>query len=121
MESIFGKTMYPSLAEWCDIIEGKLEEPGDDPIWNVAPPEVDDRPFDAIFLGGGGAGRFGAAFMRARGGRPLIIEKWPFLGGSCPHEACVPHHILSECAKELDRAKWFSGQLWFPEFDPKKV
>ena len=44
-----------------------------------------------------------------------------FLGGSCPHEACVPHHILSECAKELDRAKWFSGQLWFPEFDPKKV
>jgi dihydrolipoamide dehydrogenase len=121
MESIFGKTMYPSLAEWCDIIEDKLEEPGDDPIWNVAPPEVDDRPFDAIFLGGGGAGRFGAAFMRARGGRPLIIEKWPFLGGSCPHEACVPHHILSECAKELDRAKWFSGQLWFPEFDPKKV
>jgi pyruvate/2-oxoglutarate dehydrogenase complex dihydrolipoamide dehydrogenase (E3) component len=121
MESIFGKTMYPSLAEWCDIIEDKLEHVGDEPIWNVAPPEVDDRPFDAIFVGGGGAGRFGAAFMRARGGRPLIVEKWPFLGGSCPHEACVPHHILSECAKELDRAKWFSGQLWFPEFDPKKV
>lgn len=121
MSDIFGKPMYPSLAEWCDIIEDKLEDPGDEPIWNVAPPEVDDRPFDAIFLGGGGAGRFGAAFMRARGGRPLLIEKWPFLGGSCPHEACVPHHILSECAKELDRAKWFSGQLWFPEFDPKKV
>ena len=23
MESIFGKTMYPSLAQWCDIIEEK--------------------------------------------------------------------------------------------------
>ena len=44
MESIFGKTMYPSLAEWCDIIEHKLEEAGDDPIWNVAPPEVDRQP-----------------------------------------------------------------------------
>ena len=63
MESIFGRTMYPSLAEWCDIIEDKLERPGDEPIWNVAPPEVDDRPFDAIFLGGGGAGRFGASHM----------------------------------------------------------
>ena len=121
MSDIFGKPMYPSLAEWTGIIEDRLDNPGDEPIWNVAPPEVDDRPFDAIFLGGGGAGRFGASFMRARGGRPLLIEKWPFLGGSCPHEACVPHHILSECAKELDRAKWFSGQLWFPEFDPKKV
>src|SRR5581483_7097725 len=64
VSDIFGKPMYPSLAEWTGIIEEKLDNPGEEPIWNVAPPEVDDRPFDAIFLGGGGAGRFGASFMR---------------------------------------------------------
>ena len=41
MSDIFGKPMYPSLAEWCDIIEDKLEDRGDEPIWNVAQPEVD--------------------------------------------------------------------------------
>ena len=118
---IFGKPMFPALGDWGGIVDDYLQNPHDEPIWNVAPPEEDDREFDAIFVGGGGAGRFGGAFMRARGGRPLVIEKWPFLGGSCPHEACVPHHILSECATELDRARWFSDQLWFPKFDPKNV
>ena len=41
--------------------------------------------------------------MKAMGGRPLIIDAWPFLGGSCPHQACVPHHLFSEAAEELDR------------------
>src|SRR2546423_15604977 len=91
MSDIFGKRMYPSLAEWTGIIEEKLEHPGDEPIWNVAPAEVDDRPFDAIFVGGGGAGGFGAAFMRARGGRPLIVEKWPFLGGAAPPQTWGAH------------------------------
>ena len=121
MFDIYGQTMFPSLPEWDETISRLLDHPTDEPIWNVAPREVDDRPFDAIFVGGGGAGRFGASFMRARGGRPLVVEKWPFLGGSCPHEACVPHHILSEVADELDRARWFSGQLWYPKFDDTKV
>ncbi len=38
------------------------------------------RKYDAIFLGGGSGGRFGAAYLKALGGRPLIIEKG-HLGG----------------------------------------
>jgi len=62
-----------------------------------------DDHFDAIFVGGGSAGRFGAAVLRSLGGRPLVLERWPFLGGSCPHQACVPHHLFSEAAREHHR------------------
>ena len=118
---IYGTPFVPSLHDWVGIVDDFLENPRDEPIRNVAPRSVDDRPYDAIFVGGGAAGRFGGAFLQARGGRALIVDKWPFLGGSCPHEACVPHHVFSDCARELDLQRWFSGQLWFPEFDPKKV
>ena len=59
--------------------------------------------------------------MKAMGGRPLIVDAWPFLGGSCPHQACVPHHLFSEAAEELDRMRWFSDELFFPKFDPSKA
>ena len=62
-------------------------------------------------------GRFGGSYLRAMGGRALIIDRWPFLGGSCPHQACVPHHLFSEAAALLDRARWFSDELFFPPFD----
>jgi 2-oxopropyl-CoM reductase (carboxylating) len=75
--------------------------------------------FDAIFLGGGSAGRFGAAVLRSLGGRALVLERWPFLGGSCPHQACVPHHLFSEAARELDQAQAPAGQLWYGKFDPE--
>jgi dihydrolipoamide dehydrogenase len=55
------------------------------------------------------------------GGRPLIIDAWPFLGGSCPHQACVPHHLFSEAAEELDRMRWFSDQMFFPKFDASRA
>src|ERR1700730_14420497 len=60
-------------------------------------------------------GRFGSAYLRALGGRQLVVDRWPFLGGSCPHNACVPHHLFSECAAELMLARTFSGSLWFPD------
>ncbi|MGH9000189.1 MAG: FAD-dependent oxidoreductase [Acidimicrobiia bacterium] len=118
---IYGKPFVPDMRQWAEIVDDFLVNPREEPIRNVAPASVDDRPYDAIFVGGGAAGRFGASFTKARGGRPLVIEKWPFLGGSCPHEACVPHHVFSDCARQLDLERWFSGQLWFGEFDPKKV
>jgi dihydrolipoamide dehydrogenase len=118
---IYGNPFVPNMRDWARIVDDLLENPGGEPIRNVAPKGVDDRPYDVIFVGGGAAGRFGGAFAKARGGRPLIVDKWPFLGGSCPHEACVPHHVFSDCARELDLQRWFSGQLWFPEFDAKKV
>jgi 2-oxopropyl-CoM reductase (carboxylating) len=110
-----------TIGEWTALIDEFVENPNDEAIWNVATPEEDDREFDAIFIGGGAAGRFGSAFMRARGGRQLVIDAWPFLGGSCPHQACVPHHLFSECARELDLARHLSGRLWYPEFDDKRA
>jgi len=33
-----------------------------------------NQEYDSIWLGGGAAGRFGAAFHKALGGKPLLIE-----------------------------------------------
>ncbi len=98
-----------SLPEWSPIIDAHMDS--DEPIVNL----VDDGQgtYDAIFIGGGAAGRFGSAYLKAAGGRPLVIDRWPFLGGSCPHQACVPHHLFSEAAALLDRERWLAGQLWF--------
>jgi len=101
-----------SVGRWQEEIEIRLA--GDDaegPLVNIR--ANDSREFDAIFLGGGAAGRFGAAYLRAMGGRPLIVDRWPFLGGSCPHHACVPHHVFSDVAAQLMLERTFSGRLWF--------
>jgi 2-oxopropyl-CoM reductase (carboxylating) len=110
---------YFTIANWQQFVTEKLESFGSNPIFNVNP--NDTREFDAIFLGGGAAGRFGAAYCRALGGRVLIIDRWPFLGGSCPHQACVPHHVFSDCAAQLMLERTFSGQLWFQQIKDKMV
>jgi 2-oxopropyl-CoM reductase (carboxylating) len=79
----------PTIEEWGHCIERLLEGESSAAIFNFH--ADDDREFDAIFLGGGASGRFGSAYLRAMGGRQLIIDQWPFLGDSCPHNACVPH------------------------------
>jgi len=109
---VFGTPLKPSLHEWADLIEGIVETGEsphlDEPIYNIN--RDDTSEFDAIIIGGGAAGRFCGAFLKARGGRPLIVDKWPFLGGSCPHEACVPHHVFSDAARELDLSRIMAGQ-----------
>jgi dihydrolipoamide dehydrogenase len=112
-----------TVGEWALLLDDIIEHPAEntEPLWNVATPEEDDREYDAIFVGGGAAGRFGSAFLKARGGRQLTIDAWPFLGGSCPHQACVPHHLFSECARELDLARHMAGRLWYPPFDEKRA
>jgi 2-oxopropyl-CoM reductase (carboxylating) len=113
------RDQHPNLAEWNRLIEASLADPQSEPIVNL---ERDEDPlYDAIFVGGGAGGRFGSAYLKAMGGRPLIIDAWPFLGGSCPHQACVPHHLFSEAAEELDRMRWFSDELFFPKFDPSRA
>ena len=103
-----------TIEQWARKIEHALEHPSVvGPIRNIR--DNDTREFDAIFIGGGAAGRFGSAYLRAMGGRQLVVDRWPFLGGSCPHNACVPHHLFSECAAELMLARTFSGSLWFPD------
>jgi hypothetical protein len=118
-----GKDGAPlTVGEWAlliDDIVAYLQDNTEGPR-NVATPEEDDRGYDAIFVGGA-SGRFGSAYMRARGGRQLIIDAWPFLGGSCPYQACVPHHLFSECARELGLARHMQGRLWYPAFDDKQA
>lgn len=108
-----------TMAEWRSVIDRAEIGEVDGPIYNVD--RSDTREYDAIFVGGGAGGRFGSAYLKARGGRQLTIDKWAFLGGTCPHQACVPHHLFSEAARELDLARWMSGTLWFPEFDEKRA
>ena len=112
-----------TVGEWALLIDDIVAHPYDNAegLWNVAAPEEDGREYDAIFVGGGAAGRFGSAYLRARGGRQLTVDAWPFLGGSCPHQACVPHHLFSECARELDLARHMQGRLWYPAFDEKRA
>lgn len=106
-----------TMSDWNGIIDDFLAR--DEPILNLD--DDGSGTYDAIFIGGGAAGRFGSAYMKALGGRPLAIDSWPFLGGSCPHQACVPHHLFSEAAAILDRERWFSGELWFPPFDESRA
>lgn len=112
-----------TVGEWALLIDDIVAHPDRYPeaLCNVATAEEDDREYDAIFIGGGASGRFGSAYLRARGGRQLTIDAWPFLGGSCPHQACVPHHLFSECARELDLARHMQGRLWYPPFDPDRA
>ena len=107
------------VVAWRSAIEDALDRADSSPILNLA--DDGDGTYDAIFVGGGAAGRFGGSYLRAMGGRALLIDRWPFLGGSCPHQACVPHHLFSEAAALLDRARWFSGELFFPPFDASRA
>jgi 2-oxopropyl-CoM reductase (carboxylating) len=111
---VYGRDM--SIAGWRRMIDDAYSGAVEEPIFGID--ETRGPHFDAIFVGGGSAGRFGAAVLRSLGGRPLVVERWPFLGGSCPHQACVPHHLFSEAARELDQAQALQGRLWYPEFDP---
>src|SRR3712207_5099999 len=110
-------SMKLSMAEWNQVIDEFLSN--SEPILNLH--DQGKGTYDAIFIGGGAAGRFGSAYLKAMGGRPLVIDAWPFLGGSCPHQACVPHHLFSESASLLDRERRLAGQAWFPEFDESRV
>jgi len=71
-----------NLAEWNTIIEESLADPDSEPLFNLDGDDtVDGAVYDALFIGGGAGGRFGAAYMKAMGGRPWIIDAWPFLAG----------------------------------------
>jgi pyruvate/2-oxoglutarate dehydrogenase complex dihydrolipoamide dehydrogenase (E3) component len=113
------RNVHLTMKQWNDLIETSLKTASTEPIVNLD--ESDKSDYDAIFIGGGAGGRFGAAYLKAMGGRPLIIDSWPFLGGSCPHQACVPHHLFSEAAAELDLWRWFSDTLFFPKWDPSRA
>src|ERR1700689_859740 len=112
-----------TVGEWALLIDDIVDHPQDNTegLWNVAGPDEDDREYDAIFVGGGASGRFGSAFLKGRGGRRLTIDARPLLGRSGPPQACVPHHLFSEAAREMDLARHMQGRLWYPPFDEKRA
>jgi pyruvate/2-oxoglutarate dehydrogenase complex dihydrolipoamide dehydrogenase (E3) component len=99
-----------TMGQWRQLIDDAYRGKVTWPIMNID--ESRGSHYDAIFLSGG------AAVLRSLGGRALVLDRWPFLGGSCPHQACVPHHLFSEAAKELDQAHALAGWLWYGKFDP---
>lgn len=78
-----------------------------------------DFVYDAIFIGGGAAGRFGSAFLRAMGGTQFTFEADNHLGGQCCKHNCVPEHFAYDNSVYMDHLRWFGGQLWFPEIPDK--
>ena len=73
--------------------------------------------YQAIWIGGGAAGRFGSSYMKALGGKQLVIEKEDHLGGKCCKNACVLQHFLFDQTVELDQFRMFSGKMWYPKFE----
>jgi dihydrolipoamide dehydrogenase len=108
-----------SMREWEVLIHRAEEGEITEALENVH--REKGNSYDVIYVGGGAGGRFGSAFAQARGLRQLVIDKWPFLGGSCPHQACVPHHLFSEAAREMDYMRMYSDTLWFPKFDESRA
>ncbi len=84
-----------TVGEWALLIDDIVDHPeaNTEGLWNVAGPDEDDREYDAIFVGGGASGRFGSAFLKARGGRQLTIDAWPFLGGSAARPSELPRSL----------------------------
>src|SRR2546429_8350010 len=103
-----------TVGEWALLIDDIVAHPQDNTegLWNVATPDEDGREYDAIFVGGGAAGRFGSAFLRARGGRQLTIDAWPFLGGARPPPARAPPHPLFHQPPPPLLAPPIAGRAW---------
>lgn len=77
---------------------------------------LDKKEYDAIWLGGGSGGRFGAAFMKALGGNPLVVEK-EGLGGECHKCRCAFENYVSDQASMAELLRLYNGRSWYPEID----
>jgi dihydrolipoamide dehydrogenase len=76
--------------------------------------------YDAIWFGGGASGRFGAAYLKARGGRPLIVEK-EGLGGECHQCRCAFENFVADQASMAQMLRDFNGMAWYPQMDLSKI
>ncbi|ABP95255.1 MULTISPECIES: dihydrolipoyl dehydrogenase [Metallosphaera] len=74
--------------------------------------------FDAIILGGGGAG-YTTAFELSRGGmKVLMLDPKGVLGGNCLYEGCIPSKTYWYGARQLETAKrvpFMKAEISFPK------
>lgn len=75
--------------------------------------------YDGIYFGGGAAGRFGAAYLQALGGKVMIVER-EGLGGECHKCRCAFENFLSDQASMAEIMRTCSGLAWYPEVDASK-
>ena len=81
---------------------------------------MNSKMYDAIMVGGGPSGRFGACFIKALGGEPLIIEN-ANLGGQCPKNRCAFENFIWEQASMAEMMRLFSGKSWYPNIDLSNI
>lgn len=74
------------------------------------------KAYDAIWIGGGASGRFGAVFQKGLGGNPLIVEQVE-LGGQCPINRCAFESYVWDQASMADMMRLCSGISWYPKVD----
>jgi dihydrolipoamide dehydrogenase len=80
--------------------------------------------FDVIIIGSGPGGYVAAIRAGQLGLATAIVEKDPFLGGTCLHRGCIPTKALLHTADVLDEireAKSIGISVGAPELDPRGV
>ena len=73
-----------------------------------------------LFVGGGTSGRFGACFLQALGGHPIIFEKHS-LGGECHRCRCAFENFIFDQSSMAAMLKLYSGKSWYPKFDLSNI
>src|SRR6202140_1429971 len=74
------------------------------------PPRVADPQYDVVIIGSGPGGYVAGIRAGQLGMKVAVIEKDPFLGGTCTHRGCIPTKALLENAEvfeKIHRAKEF--------------
>src|SRR4051812_28706359 len=69
-----------------------------------------DQPYDVVVIGSGPGGYVAGIRAGQLGLRVAVVEKDPFLGGTCLHRGCIPTKALLENAdiwQKIQKAKEF--------------
>jgi len=83
---------------------------------------VADQPYDVVIIGSGPGGYVAGIRAGQLGMKVAVIEKDPFLGGTCTHRGCIPTKALLENAdiyEHVHRAKEFGINIGGVQLDFK--
>jgi len=83
---------------------------------------VADQPYDVVIIGSGPGGYVAGIRAGQLGMKVAVIEKDPFLGGTCTHRGCIPTKALLENAdiyEHVHRAKEFGINVGGVQLDFK--